>query len=114
MTIEQVLNEFAALSGLKANPSKSFVFCAGVHQSERATILHCLQMQEGFLLVRYLGAPLTAKKLTVDDCAVLLERVCSRIDYRLSKKFTFAGRLQLLSSVLYSLQAYWDSIFILP
>jgi hypothetical protein len=35
------------------------------------------------------------------------------IDYWLSKNLSYAGRLQLLSSVLYILQVYWMCIFIL-
>jgi hypothetical protein len=36
------------------------------------------------------------------------------IAHWLSKKLLFARRLLLLSSMLYSLQVYWSSMFILP
>lgn len=45
---------------------------------------------------------------------LLLEKVSARINYWLSKKLSFAGRSQLVSLVLYSIQVYWSSIFILP
>jgi hypothetical protein len=32
----------------------------------------------------------------------------------MSKSLSFAGRLQLLTSVLYSTQLYWSGIFMLP
>jgi hypothetical protein len=92
----QVLNKFVAISCLKPNPSKRFVFCARVNHYEKASILLCLKMKKGSLLIRYLGVPLISKKLTVDDCVVLIERVSSRIDYWPSKNFTFTGRIQLL------------------
>ena len=33
---------------------------------------------------------------------------------RTSKRLSYAGRLQLIRSVLFSIQVYWSSIFILP
>jgi hypothetical protein len=45
---------------------------------------------------------------------VLLDKIAGRIDSWSSKKLSFAGRLQLLSSILYSIQVYGSSIFILP
>lgn len=54
--------------------------------------------------VQYLGVPLISKKLTAADCAMSIEKIKAIIDSWLSKKLSFARRLQLLSSVLYSIQ----------
>jgi len=43
-----------------------------------------------------------------------LEKITGRINSWLSRHLSFAGRLQVVSSVLYSVQVYWISIFILP
>jgi hypothetical protein len=64
--------------------------------------------------VRYLGVPLISSRLSAADCGALITKITSRIDSWLSRNLSFAGRLQLISSILYSLQAYWSSIFILP
>jgi hypothetical protein len=64
--------------------------------------------------VRYLRVPLISSKLSSTDCRVLLERIKGRIDFWLSRNLSYARRLQLLSSVMYSLQVYWTGIFILP
>lgn len=53
--IKGVLAEFAELSGLKANPNKSSVFCSGVLPAAKEAVLNCLHMNEGSLPVRYLG-----------------------------------------------------------
>jgi hypothetical protein len=53
-------------------------------------------------------------KLSAADCKVLLDKIAGRINSWSSRKLSFAGRLQLLSSILYSIQVYWSSIFILP
>ncbi len=45
--ILKVLVEFEDLLGLKANPSKSSVFKAGVPPLEKQALLHLLHMPEG-------------------------------------------------------------------
>jgi hypothetical protein len=44
----------------------------------------------------------------------LVERITARIQLWTSSSLTYAGRLQLIKSVLFSIQVYWASIFILP
>jgi hypothetical protein len=71
-------------------------------------------MPEGSLPVRYLGVQLTTKRLSAADCEGLLAKISARIDSWIVKKLSFAGGLQLLSSVLLSLQVFWAEVFILP
>jgi hypothetical protein len=66
--VEEVLQEFATLSGLQANPSKSNMFCAGINGREKQRNFDCLQMKESALPVKYLGVPLISLKLTTVDC----------------------------------------------
>jgi len=78
--IKAALREFELLSGLKANPSKSFLFCSGVSERIKISLLSELQMGEGHLPVRYLGVPLISSKLSAADCKVLLDKIAGRID----------------------------------
>ena len=71
-------------------------------------------MKEGNFPVRYLDVPLISARLSSVDCGVLVERINGRMNSWLSKNISSVGRLQLFSSVLYSLQVYWTYIFILP
>jgi uncharacterized protein involved in cysteine biosynthesis len=64
--------------------------------------------------VRYLGVPLISTTLCVADCASLLDQITSRIDSWLDKKLSFAGGLQLITSVIKSIQIFLIGIFILP
>jgi DNA repair protein RadC len=41
--VKEVLQEFATLSGLKANPSKSNMFCAGINGGEKQRDFDCLR-----------------------------------------------------------------------
>lgn len=112
--IQAPLREFESLSGLKVNPSKSSMFCSGISLSMKAALLDSLQMKEGKLPVRYLGVPLISSKMFADDYKSLIDKISSRIGSWTSRNLSFVGRLQLLSSVLYSLQVFWSGIFILP
>lgn len=60
-----------------------------------------------------MAVPLITKRLAVCDCEALVSKITARIDSWLSRNLSFAGRLQLLSSVL-GLQVYWAKVFILP
>jgi hypothetical protein len=104
--IKAALMEFEDLSGLKANPSKSSFYCSGISERVKQILLSSMQMKEGKLPVRYLGVPLISSRLSSADCGVLLERITRRIDSWLCRNLSYVGRLQLLSSVLYSLQVY--------
>ncbi|XP_044461803.1 uncharacterized protein LOC123193082, partial [Mangifera indica] len=44
----------------------------------------------------------------------LIERILARIRLWTSSSLTYAGCLQLIKSVLFSIQVYWSSMFILP
>lgn len=104
--IKQVLDEFDLLSGLKANINKSTIFFAGVNNDTKNRILPILNFSEGYLPVRYLGVLLITKKLSSSNCQPLLDRITKRIQSWSSKCLSYVERLQLISSVLYSIQAF--------
>jgi hypothetical protein len=91
--IKNTLVEFEELSGLKANPSKSSIYCSRILDRVKHILLNDLQMKEGSLLVRYLGVPLISSKLSFADCGLLLDRITGRIDSWLSRNLSNAGRL---------------------
>ncbi|KAL0291682.1 UNVERIFIED_CONTAM: hypothetical protein Sradi_7018000 [Sesamum radiatum] len=112
--LKEVFEEFAALSGLQINPSKSTVILSRAVQQERQDILNTLGFQEGCLPIKYLGVPLTASRLTVADCQPILNKITSRLAGWTHLNLSLAGRAQLLKSVLGSLHMYWASVFLLP
>ncbi|KAL0292780.1 UNVERIFIED_CONTAM: hypothetical protein Sradi_6973800 [Sesamum radiatum] len=112
--ITEVLEEFARLSGLRINPSKSTIILSKSVQRDRQNILNLVGFQEGNLPIKYLGVPLTASRLTVADCRPILEKVSARLAGWAHLNLSLAGRAQLLKSVLASLHMYWSSVFLLP
>ncbi|KAL0434246.1 UNVERIFIED_CONTAM: hypothetical protein Slati_2758900 [Sesamum latifolium] len=69
---------------------------------------------KGHLPLRYLGLPLLSSRLTISDCQPLLIKIDSRIKGWEGIQLSFAGRLQLIKSVLLALNIYWAMAFILP
>ncbi|KAL0294053.1 UNVERIFIED_CONTAM: hypothetical protein Scaly_3129800 [Sesamum calycinum] len=99
---------------LKVNPAKSQIIFSRAVQQERQQILDYLGFQEGSLPVKYLGIPLTSSRLTIADCRPLIDKVDARLAGWNNQTLSYAGRLQLIKSVLTTLHTYWASAFILP
>ncbi|GJV53521.1 RNA-directed DNA polymerase, eukaryota, reverse transcriptase zinc-binding domain protein [Tanacetum coccineum] len=73
--IKQSLEEFAKVYGLDANLRKSVIFFGSIKDEVKRELLQILPFKCGKLPVRYLGAPLLAKRLSVQDCKVLLDKL---------------------------------------
>ncbi|KAL0293606.1 UNVERIFIED_CONTAM: putative mitochondrial protein [Sesamum radiatum] len=110
--LRDTLTEFAALSGLNVNPAKSQIILCRAVQQERRQIVEYLGFQEGSLPVRYLGVPLTSSRLTIADCRPLINRIDTRLAGWNQHNLSYAGRVQLIKSVLSSFHTYWASVFI--
>jgi len=80
----------------------------------KSEIINCLGFNSGTLPVKYLGVPLISTRLTHQHCMPLIERITSRIKNWTTTSLTYAGRLQLTKSTLFSIQVYWSSMFLLP
>ncbi|GKB36272.1 RNA-directed DNA polymerase, eukaryota, reverse transcriptase zinc-binding domain protein [Tanacetum coccineum] len=112
--IKESLDEFSGVSGLVPNMQKSTVFFGGLSNAEQQVILNIIPFTMGKLSVRYLGVPLITKKISIHDCKPLISKVKAKIGNWKNKTMSYAGRLQLIASVLSSMQNYWSSIFLLP
>ncbi|XP_028083430.1 uncharacterized protein LOC114284679 [Camellia sinensis] len=112
--IMQGFEEFRDLSGLTPNPSKSNIFFSGCSSALKEDILQIANFTEGSLPVKYLGVPLITTKLKASDCHTLVERITMRIKSWTNKLLSYAGRAQLIQSILFSMLVYWSSLFILP
>jgi len=112
--IRTVLTKFQDLSGLYPNPNKSDIFLSGVLNAEREQIIHILGFREGELPMKYLGAPFLSSRLKVVYCKGLVDRITSKVQHWTCRTLSYAGRVQLINSVLFSIQVYWASLFLLP
>jgi len=109
-----IFKDFAAFSGLNISLEKSTLFMASISSETCASILARFPFDSGSLPVRYLGLPLMTKRMTLADCLPLLEKIRSRISSWKNRFLSYAGRLQLLNSVISSLTNFSISAFRLP
>ena len=111
--ILHVFKEFASMSGLHISLEKSTLFLAGVCE-DREAILAQFPFEVGTLPVRYLGVPLLTKRMTSSDYSPLINRVRKQITSWTARQLSFAGRLQLIGSVIHSITNFWMSVYLLP
>lgn len=112
--ILKIFESFVGFSGLKISLEKSTLYMAGVMDREKETILNSFPFESGALFVIYLGLPLLTKRMKTSDYTPLLERIRDRIGSWTARHLSFAGRLQLISSVIHGLTHFWISAFKLP
>ncbi|GJS89306.1 hypothetical protein Tco_0771942 [Tanacetum coccineum] len=86
MVLKKALNEFSESSRLLPSFNKSMTFFGNVKEGATVRILNILPFREA------------RKKV---------------LDWK-KKTLSFAGRLQLVFSVIGAMQVFWDSVFILP
>ncbi|PNX56602.1 ribonuclease H, partial [Trifolium pratense] len=108
------LKDFSRSTGLYVNPSKCKVFYGGVEEHIKESIKNVTSFAEGSLPFRYLGVPLTSKKLSIHHYMPLVDRIVERIRTWSAKLLSHAGRLQLISSVTFAVANYWMQCLPLP
>lgn len=111
--ITECLDDFASWSGLIVNRNKTELYYTGLSPSE-ANDISAYGFPTGTLPVRYMGLPLMSRKLRVSEYEPLMIKITSRFQSWAVKVLSFAGRLQLIASVIYGTVNFWMSTFILP
>lgn len=110
--IKGVLQEFYHISDLQVNYAKSEIFCCNVANPHCLTAIKDIKV--GNISFRYLGVPLFSKKLRDVDCKPLMDKIIARIKSSTARFFSYASRLQLISSILFSMYNCWCSVVLLP
>ncbi|GKB08693.1 RNA-directed DNA polymerase, eukaryota, reverse transcriptase zinc-binding domain protein [Tanacetum coccineum] len=101
--VKSALNDFSMVSSLFPNLSKSTIFFGSINKKERSELLKVLPFQCGKLPMKFLGVPILAKRLGIKDCQSLVARVANKVNCWRNKFLSYAGRLQLIASVLASM-----------
>ncbi|KAL0671663.1 hypothetical protein Bca4012_034367 [Brassica carinata] len=107
------MRDFQSKSGLALNIRKTCVFVDG-DETASTTLASDFGLVRGSLPVRYLGLPLSPHKLKKQDYQPLIDRIKLRVSSWSTRRLSFAGRLQLLNSVIYNIINFWGSVFPLP
>ncbi|XP_062112719.1 uncharacterized protein LOC133823882 [Humulus lupulus] len=112
--IKNVLREFSSVTGLHINENKSQIFFGGISDAEKLHLSVELKLTEGLFPLKYLGVPMRPTKWKHEDCDIIIQKIKMRLHTWASRHLSFAGRMQLIHSVLFGLRNYWMSIFVLP
>lgn len=94
--ILQILEEFRQISGLKINRQKSELLIDGGSSSRCRDLATAMGIAQGALPLRYLGVPLSPKKMTRSDFQPLIDKIAARFSSWTVKHLSFAGRFQLI------------------
>ena len=79
MLLLRAFATFSSASGLQANSSKSEIYTAKVPPELIQRMFTLSKFKSGKLPFKYLGVPISSRKLSIVDCEVLVEKVVRRI-----------------------------------
>ena len=102
--IKSYFETFSKWSGLHPNLGKSTIFFRSLKEGEKQDILQVMSFCVGKLPMKYLGVPLLARRLNVNDCKGLVDKVKRKVQDWKNRALSNAGRLQLISFVLSFMQ----------
>ncbi|CAL0333248.1 unnamed protein product [Lupinus luteus] len=97
----EIFKMFSESTGLKARTTKCKVYFGGVDMNTQKSIQQTTGFSKGCLPFKYLGVPLDSKKLTVNLCTPLIDKITNRLKHWSTRLLSYAGRLQLIRSVLF-------------
>jgi hypothetical protein len=109
-----VLSAFEKLSGLKINFHKSELLCFGETRDKTEEFVRLFGCKEGEFPFRYLGIPMSPKRLSNKDWRMVEERFQKKLSSWKGKMLSSGGRLVLINSVLSSPPMYMMSFFRIP
>lgn len=96
------------------NPNKSKVFFGSVNPEDREAITRSTGFEVGKFSVRYLGVPLSSKKLSILHYLPLIDKIIAKVRHWSTKLLNYAGRIVLVNSIICSLTQFWMFNFPLP
>ncbi|XP_056695123.1 uncharacterized protein [Spinacia oleracea] len=100
---------FSRASGFEANLDKSNVYICGTLATTQGKIMSTLNIPAGEFPFRYLGVPLSTKKLSYIRCKPLIDKVLAIAKSRTVRHLSYAGRLQLVKTILLSYRPSGDT-----
>ncbi|GLT60395.1 hypothetical protein SLA2020_331620 [Shorea laevis] len=113
--LEDLLGFFCLRSGQRINLSKSrILFSANTSIDTKRDICSKLNISKSPHLGKYLGFPITAKKVAKSDCLYIVDKVRSKLAGWKANLLSLAGRATLVSAVLSAIPNYYMQGMFLP
>ncbi|XP_074283365.1 uncharacterized protein LOC141607914 [Silene latifolia] len=111
--VKSTLSLFAELSELHANIEITCIL-EGCILMLRRLCLQQLVSLDGQFPFRYLGVPLSTSRVSVAMFDSLILKIKHSIQHWSSNFLTYAGRVQLINSIIFGMETFWCSCNILP
>lgn len=86
-----------------ANVDKSSVYFGDIKPEIQQDIPQTLEFTKGEMPFRYLGIPLSIKRLSTIQCKSLLDKMLAKIKSYTTRYLSYVGILHLVKSVLFSI-----------
>lgn len=109
--LQSILAAFGKISGLCTNFSKSAAYPIACEDHVIEEVLAEFEGEISSLPCKYLGMPLSIRKLRRVDFQVLIDKIAAKLAGWKGKLLNRMGRLALINSVLTSLTTYYLTIF---
>ncbi|XP_019056316.1 PREDICTED: uncharacterized protein LOC109116043 [Tarenaya hassleriana] len=107
-TIQSCLTWFGRNSGLEVNPGKCEIFLGGLSDQRQQELAAFMGIALGKFPMRYLGLPVSTQRLSKADYEPLMERVRNKVSSWSSKVLSYAGKIQLVATVIYGMVNSWS------
>lgn len=104
--LKEILHMLSVSSGLRVNFHKSYLVPINMEQEKASALAGVFGCMVGSFPFTYLGLPMGLTKPQVKDYAPLICRIERRLSAS-SQFLSYAGRLQLVNSVISSLPTYY-------
>lgn len=111
--IVKALDDFRDLSGLGLTKENTSLFHSGLEREEEIALSDS-GFHQGTLPIRYLGLPLHSRRLRKSEYSPLIDNIKKRLQSWQVRLLSYAGRLQLIKAVIYSMVNFWLSAFVFP
>ena len=112
--IMEKLRHFGECPGLQTNLSKSSLFIAGISPGDLELIKGISGFALGAFPFKYLGIPVAASRLTIAQFSPLIDKILEYISAWAGASLSYAGRAELIRSILQGVECYWLSILPIP
>ena len=104
--MHRVLDVYLATSGQLINEGKSSIFFFNTPPTIPQRITGILRCESGSLPLIYLGIPISTSRQSRDSWQVILDKFKVKVNHWTHCWLSFAGRVQLLQSVVQALPLY--------
>lgn len=109
-----IMEDFKRISGLSMNHQKTELLIDGGSNLRCRELANRVGVSQGSLPVRYMGVPLSSRKMKKADFQPLFDKLSTRFSSWTVKHLSYAGRLILVKTVIYPIITFWASVFLFP